>query len=47
MKIDKTRATGIHVIGNDYEYIKAIRKPNVQTKIISEVFFKGKWKKKK
>lgn len=46
MKIDIRLAKGIHVVGEDYEYVMAVRKPNADTKIIKEVWFKGKVKKK-
>ena len=41
MKINNKQATGIHFAGNDFEYIKSVRKPNVDTKIIYEVWFIG------
>ena len=43
MKINKN-AIGVILKGSDFEYIKAIRKPNSDCKISQEVWFKGKAK---
>ena len=47
MKIDPKIAEGIIISGDDFEYIVATRKPNTDTKIISEFWFKGTIKKLK
>ena len=44
MRINKELADGILVIGKDYQYVKAVKKPNANTNIIQEVWFKGKAK---
>ena len=38
MKINKKLAKGIHIVEDDFEFIRAERKPNAQTKIIREVW---------
>jgi len=43
MEINKKIAKGIKVVGEDYEYIKAVSK-SPQIKITQEVWFKGKAK---
>lgn len=50
MELNKKLAKGVHVVGDDYEFIKAVRRPNVNTKITHSFYFKGKasfFKKKK
>jgi hypothetical protein len=34
----------VHVVGNDFEFVRAIAKPNADTKITQEFWFKGKAK---
>jgi len=41
MKINEDVAEGIVFTGNNIVYAKAIRKPNVNTKIVKEIWFKG------
>ena len=36
------KAIGITLKGSDFEYVKAIRKPNSDCKISQEVWFSGK-----
>lgn len=43
MKINNN-ATGIILKGSDFEYVKAIRKPNTDCKISQEIWFSGKAK---
>jgi len=43
MKINNN-ATGIILKGSDFEYVKAIRKPNSSCKISQEIWFSGKAK---
>ncbi len=45
MNINKDLEIGIKITGDDWEYLKCIRKPNVNTKIIREFWFKGTNKK--
>jgi len=45
MKINSNLANGIKIVGGNYEYIKAVKKPNADTKITMEVWCK--WKKNK
>jgi len=44
MKINKELADGIVISGKDFEYIRAVRKPSADVKIIREFWFKGKAK---
>jgi len=44
MKINKQLAQGVHIVGDDYEYVEAVRKPNADTKIIKQVWVVGKAK---
>ena len=44
MKIDKKIAEGVIIDGKDFELVVAERKPNADTKIIREFWFKGKAK---
>lgn len=44
MKLNKKLASGIHVATPEFEYIKAVKKPNADTKIIREWWFVGKAK---
>ena len=37
MKINTKLAKGIHVVGDDFEKIVAVRKPNADTKITWEI----------
>ena len=39
MNINKELANGIHLVGDDFEYIKAVRKPNADIKITHEIKF--------
>lgn len=43
MNINKN-AVGIIIKGSDFEYVKAVRKPNSDCRISQEVWFKGKAK---
>ena len=43
MKINNN-AIGITIKGSDFEYVKAVRKPNTNCKISQEVWFSGKAK---
>lgn len=43
MKINDD-AEGIHIKAKDFEYVKAVRTPNSDCKIIQEFWFKGKAK---
>jgi hypothetical protein len=45
MNINEEVANGIVISGEDFEYATAIRKPNINTKIIREFWFKGTNKK--
>ena len=40
MKINDN-ATGIIIKGDDYTYVKAVRKPESDCKITKEIWFKG------
>ena len=44
MDVKKKVATGIKISGEDFEYVCAVRKPNADTKIMREFWFKGKVK---
>jgi hypothetical protein len=44
MRINKEKAIGIIIIGDDFEFIRAVRKPTKDCEIIKEVWFKGKAK---
>ncbi len=41
MKINEEKANGIVISGDNIVYAKAIRKPNANTNIIQEMWFKG------
>lgn len=41
MKINEEVAKGIIIAGDNIVYAKAIRKPNANTNIIQEMWFKG------
>ena len=43
MKINEN-GIGIIIKGEDFEYVKAVRKPNTDCKISQEVWFSGKAK---
>lgn len=47
MQLNKTLANGIHIVGDDFEKVVAIRKPNVRTKIKFQIWVKCKAKKLK
>jgi len=44
MQINKQNAVGIKIVGKDFEYVKALRKPNANTNILAEWRFAGKAK---
>ncbi len=44
MKVNEKVADGIKISNGDLEMVIAIRKPNVDTKIIQSIYFKGKAK---
>jgi len=37
-------AVGVIIKGSDFEYVKAVRKPNIDCKISQEIWFSGKAK---
>ena len=45
MKINKKLANGIHIVGDEFEYVKAVKKPNADTKITQEIWIKCKARK--
>ena len=47
MKINKKLAKGIHIVGDDFEKVIAIRKPDADTKIKFQIWVKCKVKKLK
>ena len=42
MEINKKLAKGIHIVGDDFEKVIAIRKPNADTKIKFQIWVKCK-----
>jgi len=47
MKVNEKLASGIVITGEDIMYAKAFKKPNANTQIIQEIWFKGTVKKSK
>lgn len=47
MNINENIANGIVITGNNIVYAKAIKKPNANTEIIQEIWFKGSPQKSK
>jgi len=47
MKINEEQANGIIITGDNLIYAKAIKKPNANTNIIQEMWFKGSPRKAK
>ena len=41
MKVNTEIANGIVISKDDFEYVRAVRKPNVNISIIQEFWFKG------
>lgn len=41
MKLNKQIAEGITINAKDFDYVVAVRKPNANTQIIREFWFKG------
>ena len=41
MEINKEKAIGIKIVGEDFTYVKAVRKPDSDCKIVKEIWFKG------
>ena len=44
MKINTELADGVVIYTKDFELVKAVRRPNADTKIIQQFYFKGKAK---
>lgn len=42
MRINQELAKGVVIVGDDFEMVRAVRKPNADTRITQEVWFKGK-----
>jgi len=40
MKLNKKLAKGIHIVGDDFEKVVAVRKPDADTKIIRQIYVK-------
>lgn len=41
MEVDEKVADGLKISTDDFEYVCAVRKPNADTKITREFWFKG------